>query len=137
MAEEENSFLGKGWGFPPTFQKENKQVEMVSDEEDIRQSLEILLSTYVGERVMQPEYGCNLRELLFEPLDTSLQTYILDLVEKAIIYFEPRIRLESASMLTDQVSEGILIISIDFRVRTTNSRFNMVYPFYLNEGTEV
>ncbi len=132
----ERSFLGTGWGFPPTFVRGRRGVETVSDEEDIRQSLAILLSTEVGERVMQPEYGCNLRRLLFEPLDLTLQAYVKDLIETAILYFEPRIVLDDVTF--ELVSHaGRIDISIDYTVATTNTRNNFVYPFYLIEGTQV
>ena len=88
----QTSFLGTGWSFPPTFSKIKKGVEMTSDEEDIQSSLRILLSTAVGERIMQPKYGCNLDDLIFEPLNTTIKTYIRGLVKQAILIFEPRIR---------------------------------------------
>jgi uncharacterized protein len=128
------SFLGTGWAFPPTFTKQPCRVQMVSDEEDIEQSLKILLSTRHGERVMQPEYGCNLDVLLFEPINTSLITFVKDLIEKAILYHEPRITLQKIDIRTEQVLEGLLLIELEYVIRTTNSRYNMVYPFYLNEA---
>ena len=133
---EERSFLGKGWGFPPTFNKSSKAVEMLVDEDDIRSSLEILLSTDVGERVMQPKYGCNLHRLIFEPVDTTLQAYIKDLVKTAILYFEPRIILNDV-ILNPRVLEGLIEIDIHYTVATTNTRNNYVYPFYIEEGSEV
>ncbi|GAB5381058.1 MAG: GPW/gp25 family protein [Aliiglaciecola sp.] len=132
----EYSFLGKGWGFPPTFNKSAKSIDMLSDEEDIASSLEILLSTDVGERVMQPKYGCNLHKLLFEPVDTGLQAYIKDLIKTAILYFEPRIILIDV-VLIPQPLEGRIDIDIQYKVATTNTRNNFVYPFYLEEGTEI
>ncbi len=109
---------------------------MTADEADINGSLAILLTTSLGERIMQPTYGCNLRDLLFEPLDTALQAYIKDLVETAILYHEPRIRLENI-ILRPLQEEGRLEITVDYRIKNTNSRFNFVYPFYIREGTEV
>ena len=109
---------------------------MLSDEYDIQSSLEILLSTRVGERVMQPKYGCNMEKLLFEPLDTTLQAYMKDLIRTAILYFEPRIILESIT-LEPVVNEGRINVNIEFTIATTNTRNNFVYPFYLNEGTEI
>ncbi len=132
----ERSFLGTGWGFPPTFSRAGRGVEMISDEADIRSSLEILLSTEVGERVMQPKYGCNLHRLLFEPLDLTLQAYMRDLVKTAILYFEPRIILDDVTFELAS-EEGRIDITIDYTVATTNTRNNFVYPFYLGEGTQV
>ncbi len=128
------SFLGTGWGFPPTFT--GAGVKMVSDEQDIKESLHILLSTEIGERVMQPQYGCNMHRLVFEPLDTSLQAYMEDLIRTAILYFEPRIILNSIT-LEPQVNEGRIDICIDYTIATTNTRHNYVYPFYKQEGTEI
>ncbi|MEP6846707.1 MAG: GPW/gp25 family protein [Panacibacter sp.] len=130
------SFLGTGWAFPPTFTVNPCTVEMVSAEEDIKQSLQILLSTRHGERVMQPEYGCNLDVLLFEPINTSLITFVKDLIEKAVLYHEPRIDLKKIDIVTDQVLEGLLLIELEYVIRSTNSRYNLVYPFYLNEGEQ-
>lgn len=131
------SFLGTGWAFPPQFDQQAASVSMISDEEDIRSSLEILLSTRPGERVMQPRYGCNLDELLFEPLTTTFKTYMKDLVATAILYFEPRIEVNKIDMDETNELEGKVIISIEYTIRSTNSRFNFVYPYYKTEGTEV
>lgn len=127
------SFLGTGWGFPPTFVKGKKGIIMSSDEQDIQESLHILLTTRVGERVMLPKYGCNMERLLFEPLNTSLQTYMEDLIKTAILYFEPRILLNKVT-LDPRPLEGLIEIEVDFTIRGTNSRYNFVYPFYQEEG---
>lgn len=132
---EQRSFLGTGWGFPPTFRRGTRGVDMTSDEDDIRSSLEILLSTEVGERVMQPRYGCNLDRLLFEPVDTTLQAYMKDLIRTAILYFESRIILDDVT-LEPQPEEGRIDINIDYTIASTNTRNNLVYPFYVNEGIE-
>ena len=129
------SFLGTGWSFPPTFVR-GEGVVMVEEEDDISSSLEILLTTEVGERVMQPLYGCDLRRLTFEPLDRTLEAYMKDLIETAILYFEPRILLDDVRFeLLD--TEGRLDIHIDYTIARTNTRGNIVYPFYRTEGTEV
>lgn len=132
----DESFLGSGWGFPPTFNKTTRSVDMLAGEDDIRSSLEILLSTHVGERVMQPKYGCNLDRLIFEPVDTTLQAYIKDLIKTAILYFEPRIILNDVVLIPRQM-EGRIDIDILYTVATTNTRNNYVYPFYIEEGSEV
>ena len=133
---DQSSFLGTGWSFPPTFDRGAKSVRMISDEEDIRSSLEILLSTQVGERVMQPKYGCNLDRLVFEPLDTSLQAYMKDLIRTAILYFEPRIILDDVKFEPFPL-EGRIDIQIDYTVAATNTRSNFVFPFYKEEGSEI
>lgn len=135
--DSEKAFLGRGWGFPPTFDKASKSVGMLEEEADIESSLEILLSTRLGERIMQPNYGCNLDDMVFEAMNLTMLTYLKDLVENAILYFEPRIDLEGVDIDTSQELEGVLLIIIDYTVRTTNSRFNFVFPFYKNEGSNI
>ena len=134
--EDFKSFLGTGWSFPPEFSKVRKAVKMIADEEDIRNSLEILLSTRIGERIMHPEYGCNLNEMMFEPMTLSLQTYIKDLVFTAIFYYEPRINPEEVK-LTNAGEEGLILVEVTYIIRSTNTRHNIVYPFYVQEGTLV
>jgi uncharacterized protein len=137
MPEENESFLGTGWGFPPNFVKGLNSVQMISGEEDIRSSLEILLSTSVRERIMQPTYGCDLSKLLFEPIDTTLRAYIKDLINDAVLYHEPRIILDDVTLDTSDSEEGMLKITLEYTVTSTNTRYNYVYPFYLNEGTNI
>ena len=131
------SFLGTGWGFPPTFSKTTGSVNMLSDEADIQSSLEILLSTRQGERVLRYDYGCNLDELVFEPLTTTFKTYIKDLISTAILYYEPRIAVNKIELDDTEEVEGKILISIDYTVRSTNSRYNYVYPYYLTESIGV
>lgn len=136
----EDSFLGTGWSFPPAFDRESGSVEMVQEEEDIRQSLQILLSTSIGERVMQPLYGCNLRDYQFEPVSNTFLGFLVDLVERAILFFEPRILVENISITEPgdiQLFEGKLLISIDYVIAGTNSRYNYVYDFYLREADRI
>src|SRR3546814_3777266 len=97
------SFLGTGWGFPPEFDSQHGSVGMLSDSDDIRSSLEILLSTRPGERVMLPDYGCNLNELLFEPLTTTMKTYMKDLIETAIRSEEHTSELQSLMRISTTV----------------------------------
>ena len=134
--DDDQSFLGSGWSFPPLFDNVSGTVQLVSAEEDIAQSLQLLLSTRPGERTMQPSFGCNLDVMLFEPLTTTLIAYVKDLIETSILYFEPRIELDSVRINTVQVEEGLVLIEIQYTVLSTNSRYNLVYPYYLDEGTE-
>jgi uncharacterized protein len=130
-------FLGKGWSFPPTFNRSIQTVEMTEKKEDIDRSLQILLTTTVGERVMQPKYGCNMEELLFEPLDTTNKSLIKDKIKTAILYFEPRIHATKIEINTQNEIEGELLIEVEYIIKATNSRYNFVFPFYKNEGTEI
>ena len=134
---QKNNFLGRGWSFPPSFNPALQQVEMTANEEDVRKSLEVLLQTTVGERIMQPKYGCNLEEYLFESMDTATKTLIRDKVETAILYFEPRIEAKKIELDDSLQLEGVVLIKIEYIIRATNSRFNFVFPFYKNEGTEL
>jgi len=134
---EDQSFLGRGWGFPPEFNRESKGGKMLEDEDDIRSSLQILLSTRPGERVMVPGYGCNLDELLFSPLTLTLKTFVVDLIRTAILYYEPRIDVHSIDIDPVDEQHGVLLIHIDYTIRATNSRMNVVYPFYKEEGNEI
>ena len=133
-----NSFLGTGWAFPPAFDNESGSVEMVSDYKDIEQSLHILLSTSLGERVMQPDYGCNLTDYMFESLSSTLIGIIKQKVENAILYYEPRIVAEKVEVTTADsfdLIEGKFTISIEYSIPQTNSRFNYVYDYFLNEAS--
>ena len=132
-----NSFLGTGWSFPPAFNNVPGGVLMSGDEADIQLSLQILLSTRKGERIMLPDYGCNLDEMLFEPMTTTFKTYTSEMVKTAIIYYEARINLNSLTVDDSMEAEGIIALRIDYSVKTTNSRFNFVYPYYKIEGTEL
>lgn len=128
------AFLGRGWSFPPTFQSGGGEVVMVSGVEDIHQSLQILLSTRLGERVMQDEFGCPLDSVIFEEIDQGLINTLNRSISDAILYYEPRITLEEIDVDEDMEQPGLLLISIAYTVRSTNSRFNLVYPFYINEA---
>ena len=110
---------------------------MTEQAADINSSLHILLTTLTGERIMQPRYGCDVQELLFEPLDTTFLTHIKDKIETAILYFEPRITVENIVVDADLMLEGKVLVQVDYRIKGTNSRYNFVYPFYINEGTEL
>lgn len=138
-ANDSNTFLGRGWSFPPEFFKDssgNAGVYLAEGVDDINQSLEILFSTALGERVMLPEYGGDLNDLMFEGIDISLLTRIKDRVRKAIIFFEPRIKLDDVKTLATE-SEGVIMLVIEYTIISTNTRNNMVYPFYLAEATDI
>jgi phage baseplate assembly protein W len=132
-----DAFLGRGWEFPPTFDSITKTAVMTEYEADVASSLTVLLTTMRGERVMLPLYGCNMQELLFRSLDTRMKTLMIDMIETAIIYHEPRIKLENVTLNDDSEIEGRVLIEVTYRIKTTNSRFNFVFPFYKNEGTDV
>jgi phage baseplate assembly protein W len=135
--EEFTSFLGTGWSFPPTFDLTSGSAFTSTNEQDIEESLRILLSTRLGERIMLPEYGCNLEDLLFSPLDLTLKTVVSKQIKTAILYHEPRIDVDKIDISQGNDLEGELLIIIDYRVRSTNSRKNLVFPFYKEEGSDI
>lgn len=132
----ESNFLGKGWSFPPTFNKVRRSVEMLESEEDILSSLHILFTTSLGERAMRTRYGSRVPTMVFEPMDSSQRAMLRQHVLDAILLYEPRITPIEVGVRMD-VHEGRLDIEVDFRIVATNNRRNFVYPFYVIEGTEV
>jgi phage baseplate assembly protein W len=135
MAEsEDKAFLGKGWAFP--IQPEaTGEVALAAYEEDIRQAIRIILGTAQGERVMRPDFGAGLHALVFEPINTTTMALVRHRVEEALITWEPRID-EITVQVTAEPSQGRLMIDIRYRVRATNTFYNLVYPFYLLEGEQ-
>ena len=107
-------FLGSGWCFPPEFQKNTSSpgVKMVTEEDDIRESLNILLSTRPGERIMRPSYGCGLQLLVFEMISESLITEIKDVIERAILFFETRISIKNIDVDVKDAYEGQIMIQL-------------------------
>ncbi len=137
MSEDKRSFLGTGWSFPPAFSDRQGTVQMVSEEADIRQSLYILFSTVPGERIMKPKYGCDLQSLVFDQLNSSTQSQITDMITMAVLWYEPRITIETINVELSAEDFGIIYITLAYTIRKTNSRDNIVFPFYLREGTNI
>jgi phage baseplate assembly protein W len=133
---EKNTFLGRGWAFPVTFLRESSQVNLVENEEDIRQSLIILLNTTIGERVLRPEYGANMEDLLFEALNVTTATMITNRIKRAILFHEPRVKVEEVDMKPD-FQEGRIEVLISYFIISTNNRQNLVYPYLFIEATDV
>lgn len=126
-----SSFLGTGWTFPPTFERVSASVVMSSDVANIRQCLWVLFSTSLGERIMLATYGTGLRQKVFASLTETLANDLRSMIEKAILDWEPRIDVLQVDV-REAPLDGELAISIEFLVRETNARSNMVYPFYLD-----
>jgi hypothetical protein len=126
------SFLGTGWSNPP---KANPggEVETVSLEEDVRQAVRIILETNHGERVMRPDFGAGLGALVFEPINTTTMALARHHVEQALILWEPRIDSITVN-ISAEPTRGRLLLDIRFRIRSTNTFYNLVYPFYLSEA---
>jgi Phage baseplate assembly protein W len=126
------AFLGMGWWFPPA--GDESGIELASYEEDIRQSVRIILGTSPGERVMRPDFGAGLNALVFEPMSATTVALVKQTVERALVEWEPRIDQVTVAVTTDPPS-GRLDIEVRYRVRNTNIFYNLVYPFYLVEGS--
>ena len=131
MAKE---FLGVGWKYPVKTMGGGK-IALSQYEDDIREAILIILGTAKGERVMRPDFGCGIHDLVFAPINTATITLVQNSVREALTVYEPRIDLIKVEALSDKADEGKLLVNVDYRVRSTNSQFNLVYPFYLKEGS--
>ncbi|MDN3663820.1 GPW/gp25 family protein [Algibacter miyuki] len=136
MEDINKSFLGRGWAFPPAFIKENNSLEMTENEKDITQAIRIIIGTIPGERLMVPEFGCSIHKYLFETRDPTHMTMLRDAVYDALLYHEPRIKNIEIN-IKEGDADGVINLHIDYTIIITNSRSNMVLPYYLNEGTNI
>lgn len=125
-----NDFLGAGWNFPSALDA-NGQIQLASAEEVVRQSIWLILSTSPGERVMRPDFGCGLHDVVFGLNNASTATAVADAVQEALALWEPRIDVLDVYATPDPAEENLLLIEINYQIRSTNSRFNLVYPFYM------
>lgn len=132
-----HAFLGKGWRFPPAFGSGGATVAMAAGEDDIHESLRILFSTSPGERIMRPEYGGGLHRHVFDRMSANVITALRGAIYDAVLHFETRIALENVVVDERNVADGYLRFELHYRVVATNSRGNMVFPFYFSEGTNV
>lgn len=131
-ARDDKAFLGRGWAFPVAVGP-GGDVAMAEYEEDIRQAIRIILGTDPGERVMRPDFGAGLRAMLFQPMNTTTVALVRHRVEQALVTWEPRIDQVEVKAAADG-PRGLLNIAVRYRVRATNTFYNLVYPFYLREG---
>jgi phage baseplate assembly protein W len=136
--KQSKSFLGTGWAFPPTFHDDGLTgVEMVSDVHDIKESLIILLNTNLGERIMLPEYGSELQHYLFDIISNSKLHLLKSVIRTAILRYEPRITTNDVIIDQKDYQEGIIRVMIKYTVKSNNTRFNLVFPYYKIEGTNI
>jgi len=136
MITTDQTFLGTGWSFPPTFRRETATLDMLANEADVQSSIQIIISTMNGERVMLPNFGCNLQPYVFDIMNPATVAMIQKVVNDALVYNEPRIIVESVTATPDQAN-GVLNIDVQYTIITTNTRYNYVYPFYINEATNI
>jgi len=106
---------------------------MADDADDVRQAILIILRTAKGERVMRPDFGCGLQRLVFQPISSALKTLARKEVEEALVAWEPRIDVKTVTVTEDARARGTLLIDIRYVVRSTNTFYNLVYPFFLAE----
>lgn len=137
MSENDPAFLGRGWHFPPVFDPATGEVQMVQGEPDIAESLRILMATRPGERIMQPAYGCRLHDYVFDLNAPETAGAIETAIRQAILFFEPRITVHEVTVASEDWMHGRMSVMLEYTVDQTNSRANMVFPFYIDEGTLV
>jgi len=126
------NFFGRGWSFPIAPGPDG-EIATVADNDDIRQSIRLILATEPGERVMRPDFGAGLRGLVFEPVNVSLTSLVQHRVEQALNQWEPRINVQSVTVNPDEAASGRLKVEVSYLVRSTNTFYNLVYPFYMKE----
>jgi uncharacterized protein len=127
-------FLGTGWSFPVKPDPDNRgKLGVARYEDSVRQSIWTILGTAKGERVMRPDFGCGIYDLVFEINDDSTAGRITEAIREALLAYEPRIDVKDVQVRAEQHDE-VMLISIDYSVRATNNAFNVVYPFYLERG---
>ena len=131
------AFIGKGWKFPIEFDVNTASVNMLSGEENIKNSLDVLFATAMGERIMHPDYGAELGSFVFERLNKSTITYMQAVVSDAILFNEPRIVVNNIEIEVKPDNSAKIEIIVDYTISATNNRYNYVYPFYLNEATNL
>lgn len=129
-------FLGTGFHFPIEVDEVTGRFKMSSGEDNIKESIELILMTAKGERVMRPEFGCGLKQFVYETMDYGVMIQMEHEVKEALERWEPRITDVEVEVSPDTGAENVIQIKISFRARSTNNPYNMVFPFYLQEGFE-
>jgi uncharacterized protein len=127
------AFLGVGWAYPVSVSA--GRTATAAYEEDVRQAIRIIMGSNPGERVMRPDFGAGLSQFVFEPVNTTTMETLKRRVQESLVDWEPRIDVNSVNVSTDPVERNLLLIEVAYRVRATNTLANLVYPFYLEEGT--
>lgn len=130
----ERAFLGVGFAYPARLDA-GSHLARAAHEEDVRQGIMIILGTNPGERLMRPDFGAGLTDFSFEPISTTTLSLVRTRVFNSLTNWEPRIDVERVRVSYDPAVHGKMLIEIAYRVRATNTQHNLVYPFYLQEGT--
>jgi phage baseplate assembly protein W len=132
-ASENREFLGIGWRFPLQVTP-NGKIAQARFEQRIEESIVLILSTAPGERAMLPEFGCGMHDLVFEPNDSRTIALVVHLVRQALTRFEARIDVLDVHAENTLDAPNLLLIRVNYRIRSTNAIGNLVYPFYIREG---
>ena len=133
----ESGFWGSGWSFPPTFNTADNQLQLSHKVDNINQSIDIILSTLQGERSMMPYFGSNVRAFVFRNMDETAKGELIYSVKNSLLDYEPRISVNEVDITIEDAAAPLVRISVDYTVRTTNSRHNHVFPFSVNEGNNI
>lgn len=137
LSNRENSFLGSGWSFPIGFSSGNLKLNVSSYEDNINDSIDLILMTKKGERCMEPQFGSGLQQFFFRKMDETLKGEIADAVKSSLLQNEPRIAVKEVNVDFTDVSSGLVAIEVIYVYNQTNTRHNYVFPFHLKEGTNL
>jgi phage baseplate assembly protein W len=137
LTNRENSFLGSGWSFPVTFSVGNFQLTQSSYEDNINESINIILQTKNGERCFEPQFGSGLQQFFFRTMDETLKGEIREAVKTSLLFNEPRITVKDVNVIYTDLLNGFVEINISYMYNQTNTRHNHVFPFHLKEGTNL
>lgn len=131
---EHKDFLGRGWAMPVELDPRTGLVAIAEYEDDIRQSIRIILETAPGERVMRPNFGCGIHDLVFAAIDSATLQRVRSVVEESLRRYEARVDVLGVTVDEDATEQGVLLVEVEYRVRKTNQIGNLVFPFYFREG---
>lgn len=134
MVDQQKQWLGRGWAYPVVIDRRTGSIEVSEYEEDIHEAIRIILGTARGERVMRPEFGCGIHELVFEAIDTATLTRVETAVRESLTKYEARIEVLGVEADPLNAADGMLLVEIEYRIRITNQIGNFVFPFYFREG---
>ena len=133
----ENLFLGAGWSFPVTFFAGNHRLNTTANEANINESINIILNTRKGERTLDSNFGSGLQKFMFKQIDNTLKREIIETIQLSLLHYEPRIVVQEVRVTSTDILNGVVEISIIYDYSQTNTRHNYVFPFHLNEGTNL
>ena len=137
ITKEENHFLGSGWAFPVTFTEGNHLLNVSGYEQNVNESIKIILLTNLGERCLNPRFGSGLQSFFFQKMDETLKGEIADVVKFSLMHNEPRITVQEITVFYSDIQSGFIEIKVMYVFNQTNTRHNYVFPFHIKEGTNL